>query len=88
MIWAITKGSFINKLIILPVAMLLSAFVPWLIVPVLLIGGAYLSYEGVEKVYEYLAGHEIKTPVAEQTADREEILLREAGKVKAAYKST
>ena len=86
-IWAITKGSFINKLIILPVAMLLSAFVPWLIVPVLLIGGAYLSYEGVEKVYEYLAGHEIKTPVAEQTADREEILQREAGKVKAAIRT-
>ena len=86
-IWAITKGSFVNKLIILPVAMLLSAFVPWLIVPVLLIGGAYLSYEGVEKVYEYLAGHEIKTPVAEQTADREEILQREAGKVKAAIRT-
>ena len=86
-IWAITKGSFINKLIILPVAMLLSAFVPWLIVPVLLIGGAYLSYEGVEKVYEYLSGHEIKTPVAEQTADREEILQREAEKVKAAIRT-
>ncbi|MEJ2214576.1 MAG: DUF808 domain-containing protein [Gammaproteobacteria bacterium] len=86
-IWAITKGSFINKLIILPIAMLLSAFVPWLIVPVLLIGGAYLSYEGVEKIYEYLAGHEKKTPVAEQTADREEILQREAGKVKAAIRT-
>ncbi|MCW8959755.1 MAG: DUF808 domain-containing protein, partial [Gammaproteobacteria bacterium] len=46
LIWAITKGSFINKLIILPIAFLLSAYLPWLIVPILLIGGAYLSYEG------------------------------------------
>ena len=86
-IWAITKGSFINKLIILPIAMLLSAFVPWLIVPILLIGGAYLSYEGVEKVYEYFAGHEKQTPVAEQTADPKEILQRESAKVKSAIRT-
>lgn len=49
-IWEITKGSFINKLIILPFAFLLSAFVPQLIVPILLIGGVYLSFEGVEKI--------------------------------------
>ena len=48
-IWAITKGSMVNKLIILPVAFLLSAYAPWLIVPILLLGGAYLSYEGAEK---------------------------------------
>ena len=50
-LWAITKGSFINKLIILPIAFLLSAYASWLIVPILLLGGAYLSYEGVEKIY-------------------------------------
>jgi len=49
-LWAITKGSFINKLIILPFAFLLSAFLPQLIVPILLIGGVYLSFEGVEKI--------------------------------------
>ena len=49
-IWAITKGSFINKLIILPFVFLLSAFLPQLIVPILLIGGIYLSFEGVEKI--------------------------------------
>jgi len=49
-IWAITKGSFINKLIILPFVFLLSAFSPQLIVPILLIGGIYLSFEGVEKI--------------------------------------
>ena len=49
-LWAITKGSFLNKLIILPFAFLLSAYVPQLIVPILLIGGVYLSFEGVEKI--------------------------------------
>ena len=52
-LWQITKGSFINKAIILPVAFLLSAFAPWLIVPILMVGGVYLAYEGVEKIYEY-----------------------------------
>jgi predicted DNA repair protein MutK len=49
-LWAIVKGSFLNKLIILPFAFLLSAFAPQFIVPILLIGGVYLSYEGVEKI--------------------------------------
>ncbi len=49
-LWAIIKGSFLNKLIILPFAFLLSAFAPQFIVPILLIGGVYLSYEGVEKI--------------------------------------
>ncbi len=49
-IWAITKGSFFNKLIILPFVFLLSAFLPQLIIPILLIGGVYLSFEGVEKI--------------------------------------
>lgn len=53
-LWKITKGSFLNKAIILPVAFLLSAFLPGAIVPILLIGGAYLGYEGAEKIYEFL----------------------------------
>lgn len=57
-LWAIAKGSFINKLIILPLAFLLSAFAPWLIVPILLFGATYLSYEGAEKIEEYL--HSLK----------------------------
>ena len=59
-LWAIAKGSFVNKLIILPVAFLLSAFIPWLIIPILLIGGIYLAYEGAEKIYEYFVPHEHK----------------------------
>ena len=53
-LWKITKGSFVNKLIILPIAFLLSAFFPAAIIPILLIGGLYLAYEGAEKIYEYL----------------------------------
>lgn len=86
-IWAITKGSVLNKVIILPVAFLLSAYVPWLIVPILLVGGAYLSYEGAEKVLEWFMPHEKPAVVAEVTTDRAEILQREAGKIKAAVRT-
>ena len=49
-VWAVCKGSFINKLILVPSALLISAFIPWLIIPLLLIGGAYLCFEGSEKL--------------------------------------
>lgn len=49
-IWAVAKGSFINKLILVPAALLISYFIPWLITPLLMVGGLYLSYEGAEKV--------------------------------------
>jgi predicted DNA repair protein MutK len=58
-IWKITKGSFRNKLLILlPVALLLSNFAPWLIAPLLMLGGAYLCFEGAEKVYHLLVPHD------------------------------
>jgi predicted DNA repair protein MutK len=53
-IWAITKGSLLNKVIILPIALVLSTYMNWLIVPILLLGGAYLCFEGAEKIYEWL----------------------------------
>ena len=86
-IWAITKGSFINKLIILPLAFLLSAYIPWLIVPILLVGGAYLSYEGAEKVFEWFMPHEKHAIVAEETADPKEIVSREKAKIRAAVRT-
>ncbi len=56
-IWKITKGSFFNKLVILlPAALLLSELLPWSIIFFLMLGGAYLSYEGAEKVMEKLGG--------------------------------
>ena len=58
MLWAITKGSFINKLIILPIAFLLSAFLPQAVIVLLLLGGLYLAYEGAEKIYEFVVPHQ------------------------------
>lgn len=52
-LWAITKGSLLNKLIIVPIALLLNAFFPVLITYILILGGCYLAYEGAEKVIEY-----------------------------------
>lgn len=49
-VWAVAKGSFINKLILVPAALLISAIAPWLITPLLMIGGAYLCFEGFEKI--------------------------------------
>lgn len=57
-VWGVAKGSFRNKLILVPAALLVSAIAPWLITPVLLIGGLYLCYEGAEKVLEKYLHHE------------------------------
>ena len=57
-IWRIAKGSLRNKLLfLLPGALLLSALVPWIITPILTLGGLYLSYEGAEKIIEMVTGH-------------------------------
>lgn len=71
-IWRIAKGSFFNKLvIILPVALLLSAFLPWIITPILMLGGAYLCFEGAEKVLEKFAhaGDSAEEVLAEEVAE-------------------
>ncbi|UKM63669.1 DUF808 domain-containing protein [Flavobacteriaceae bacterium GSB9] len=56
-LWAITKGSFLNKLIILPIAFLLSSFLPWAVTLILILGGVYLAFEGAEKIVEYVVPH-------------------------------
>ncbi len=58
-VWAVTKGSFLNKLILVPAALLISYYIPWLITPLLMIGGAFLCFEGFEKVL-----HKITHPSA------------------------
>jgi len=50
-VWAVAKGSLLNKLIIVPIALLLSAFLPWMITPLLMGGGLYLCFEGAEKIF-------------------------------------
>lgn len=49
-VWAVAKGSFRNKLILVPTALLISAFAPWAVTPLLMLGGAFLCYEGFEKL--------------------------------------
>ena len=49
-VWAVAKGSFVNKAILVPAALAISAFIPWAITPLLMLGGAYLCYEGFEKL--------------------------------------
>lgn len=53
-VWAVAKGSLLNKVILVPSALLISAFMPWLVVVLLVIGGLYLCYEGLEKVLHSL----------------------------------
>src|SRR5215510_13781064 len=49
-VWAVAKGSFVNKAILVPAALAISAFAPWAVTPLLMVGGAYLCYEGFEKL--------------------------------------
>jgi predicted DNA repair protein MutK len=84
-LWAITKGSFFNKLIILPFAFLLSTFLPSLITIILILGGFYLAYEGVEKIFEYITRH--KTTVSKMSSkltSETEVLTLEKKKIKSA----
>lgn len=84
-LWAITKGSFINKLIILPIAFLLSAFLPWAVTVILILGGLYLAYEGAEKIYEFFFPHEhANESFVEEGLTESEILAIEKERVKSA----
>ena len=78
----IAVGSLRNKLLfILPAALLLSQFLPWLLTPILMVGGTYLAYEGAEKIWELISGHakeHTTTPVAVQGEDTEKSMVRGA----------
>lgn len=68
------KGSFKNKLILVPSALLISAIIPWLIMPLLLIGGLFLCFEGAEKVLEKLFSHSHPHEEKEELVDTGESL--------------
>ena len=53
-VWSVAKGSFVNKVILVPLALVISVIAPWLINPLLMVGGLFLCYEGVEKVLHTL----------------------------------
>ncbi|CAI0928426.1 DUF808 domain-containing protein [Serratia proteamaculans] len=77
-VWSVAKGSFINKAILVPLALLISAFAPWAITPLLMVGGAYLCYEGFEKVFHSLTH-------SKQTGDEEKKEALDANEDVAAY---
>ncbi|WP_085640247.1 MULTISPECIES: DUF808 domain-containing protein [unclassified Pseudomonas] len=92
-VWAVAKGSFVNKLILVPSALAISAFVPWLVTPLLMVGGAYLCFEGFEKLaHKFLhseaedeAGHaQLTEAVANPATD---LVAYEKDKIKGAIRT-
>lgn len=82
-LWAITKGSFLNKLIIIPVALLLNVFFPLAIKVILVLGGLFLAYEGAEKIVEYFLhrtpkGKEVIQEAGEDAGVAEKAKIRSA----------
>ncbi|MDP1650529.1 MAG: DUF808 domain-containing protein [Rubrivivax sp.] len=61
-VWAVARGSFINKAILVPAALAISAFAPWAVTPLLMVGGAFLCYEGFEKLAHRVLHAETKEP--------------------------
>lgn len=82
-LWAITKGSFINKLIIVPVTLVLNVFLPVAIIFILIIGGFYLAFEGVEKIVEYFF-HKNEPAEKAPTTEIQQDLELEKEKIKSA----
>jgi predicted DNA repair protein MutK len=68
-VWAVCKGSFLNKVILVPTALLISAFAPWAVTPLLMVGGAFLCFEGFEKL-----AHRFLHSRAEDDAHAEELV--------------
>ncbi|MCW1886105.1 DUF808 domain-containing protein [Luteolibacter flavescens] len=90
-VWAVAKGSFVNKLILVPAALLISVFAPWLVTPLLMVGGIYLCYEGVEKLsHRFLHPGESKKTVEDAKADLAEttpVVVDEKAKIKGAVRT-
>jgi len=83
-LWSITKGSLLNKLIIVPIALVLNVFLPVAIKIILILGGLYLAYEGVEKIVEYII-HSLKASPMVSTSDERNISEKE--KIRSAIKT-
>ena len=68
-VWAVCKGSLVNKLILVPSALVISILIPWAVTPLLMVGGAYLCFEGFEKL-----AHKFLHSKAEDAAHEEELM--------------
>ena len=91
-VWAVAKGSFINKLFLMPAALLISFFLPWLIVPLLIIGGLYLCFEGGEKIVEMFEDRQLKKlhhdqVLAANTNEKIDLVEFEQTKIKGAIRT-
>ncbi len=93
-VWAVAKGSFVNKLILVPLALLISAFAPWAVTPLLMVGGLYLCFEGVEKLaHSWLhRGHSQEAKAATNLRELahqepEQVVDSEAAKIKGAVRT-
>ncbi|PPD56517.1 MAG: hypothetical protein CTY10_03855, partial [Methylotenera sp.] len=92
-VWAVAKGSFINKLILVPAALAISYFAPWAITPLLMIGGAYLCFEGFEKIAHKLFHNKQeddahKAQISKAVADPEaDLVALEKDKIKGAIRT-
>ena len=90
-VWAVAKGSFVNKLILIPAALLLNLFLPMLVTPLLMAGGAFLCFEGAEKlVHKFLHKneHHAEHPALElENLTDEQVLAMEREKIKGAIKT-
>ncbi len=91
-VWAVAKGSLVNKAILVPAALAISAFLPWAVTPLLMIGGAFLCYEGFEKLaHRWLhrsAGDERHSQLAQAVADPAANLMAiEKEKIKGAVRT-
>ncbi|OEY65667.1 DUF808 domain-containing protein [Marinobacter sp. X15-166B] len=94
-VWAVAKGSLLNKVILVPAAMVISVFMPWLVIPLLMLGGAYLCFEGFEKVaHKWLHPTREPDPTARAQAraetlqqPKENLLQIEKSKIKGAIRT-
>ncbi|MDP9899249.1 DUF808 domain-containing protein [Variovorax ginsengisoli] len=91
-VWAVCKGSLVNKVILVPAALLIGSFVPWAVTPLLMLGGAFLCFEGVEKLaHKFLHKDEdaaAKTHAAQAALDPAvDVVAAEKQKVKGAIRT-
>lgn len=90
-VWAVAKGSFLNKLILVPLALLINAFAPWAVTPLLMVGGAFLCFEGAEKLaHKFLhtsADEHHDTPETQALQTPEELADFEKRKIKGAIRT-
>jgi len=91
-VWAVAKGSFVNKVILVPSALAISYFAPWAITPLLMVGGAYLCFEGFEKIaHKFLHKDEVESHQAEikqaNKNDKVDLVALEKDKIKGAVRT-